>query len=245
MSHLLKLAIFGSLLSFVSSFFVAIFGIESDLYIVSLIFMVLIALPSFYGLVKMSGRKGLITIIILSIFAISLESIAIVTGFPYGRFSYGGGLGPKLFDLAPPAIFWAWVPMVIGAYESVKSNFGTKFLIFYTAIFLVVADLVIDPAAFTLRVWIWEEEGFFYGVPWQNFGGWLMSGLIGAYVYHRTIKLKKNLRYYPLLQISLLYTMIFWTGISFWKSLIFPFLIGVIVILLITKSIFKVRNQLQ
>jgi putative membrane protein len=205
--------------------------------------MLFIAAPSFKALVKLYKKKGVLAILFLSIFAVSIESFAIVTGFPYGSFSYGSGLGPKVFDLAPPAIFLAWVPMVIGALESVKYYLGQKYLIPLTAVFLVIADLVIDPGAYALGIWIWHTPGFFYGVPLQNFFGWLLSGLLGVSILIKTLGGSFSQKSSSALQLSFLYTIAFWTGIAFFKDLYLPLVIGVAVCILILNSIIKAQNQ--
>ncbi|MGB7921643.1 MAG: carotenoid biosynthesis protein, partial [Pyrinomonadaceae bacterium] len=43
------------------------------------------------------------------------------------------------------------------------------------------ADLVIDPlAANHFRYWTWASEGTYYGIPFTNFVGWFVTGLIAC-----------------------------------------------------------------
>jgi Predicted membrane protein len=37
--------------------------------------------------------------------------------------------------------------------------------------------LVLDPAAVSLGIWSYSK-GFYYGVPWSNFAGWILSGSV-------------------------------------------------------------------
>lgn len=44
---------------------------------------------------------------------------------------------------------------------------------------MVALDLVVDPvAAGPLGYWRWRDGGAFYGVPLQNFAGWLAVSLL-------------------------------------------------------------------
>ena len=51
----------------------------------------------------------------LGLYALVVESLAVATGIPYGRFSYSEVLGPPLFGLAPPTVLLAWTPLILGA----------------------------------------------------------------------------------------------------------------------------------
>jgi uncharacterized membrane protein len=48
--------------------------------------------------------------------------------------------------------------------------------------FLTVWDLVLDPAmaheSLTIKFWIWEQSGAYYGMPIRNFVGWTVTGVI-------------------------------------------------------------------
>lgn len=237
-----KILVFGSIFSLISSFFVSRFGIMSELYVVSLFYMMLIAFPSFYTLIRLHALKAICAILSLSFFAIILESVAIATGFPYGYFEYGGGLGPKIFNLAPPAIFLAWVPMLIGAFESIRINSKKINVVLSTAILLIISDMVVDPGAYALKVWIWKDVGGFYGVPWQNFFGWLLSGITGAFIYKKFINYQKVEANSEYLQFSLFFTIVFWSGIALFKGLILPLIIGILVLTTLFKSILKAQT---
>ncbi|MBV9471001.1 MAG: carotenoid biosynthesis protein, partial [Abitibacteriaceae bacterium] len=73
-----------------SGFFVAKMPVRPEFAGVSSVFVLVFALPSYMALYKWLGNKeGVRVLIILGLFAVVLESIAIDTGFPYGHFSYG------------------------------------------------------------------------------------------------------------------------------------------------------------
>lgn len=155
--------------------------------------VVFLALPTFYGLYKTVGlRHFALTATSLGVFGILIETIGIYTCFPYGCFSYGESMGAKLFGTTPWTIAFAWAPLVLGAYALVwkpeKSNFK---LIAQGTTLLVVIDLVLDPVAAALGFWIWESPGLYYGIPFSNFMGWILSGTMGMYITTRLLQTRK------------------------------------------------------
>lgn len=213
--------------SIISSYFVFRFGISAELWIVSVVFMMLFAAPSFISLYIADKKKAVITLVALGIFSLGIESFAIKTGFPYGSFYYGGGLGPKVFGLAPIMVPFAWVPLVIGTY-SIASRFMTDWRIIPTvAILLVIVDIVLDPGAYALNVWVWTPPGVFYGVPLQNYFGWFLSGLIGSAMMLRLFGKSMKAVVSSTAELSLILTLTFWTGIAFWFQLWIPLIVGI------------------
>lgn len=227
--------------SIISSYFVFRFGITPDMWIVSVIFMMLFAAPSVISLWIASKKHATLAIITLSIFSLAIESIAIKTGFPYGSFYYGGGLGPKILGLAPLMVPFAWVPLVIGCYSVVSRYLKDWRIIPTVSMLLVIVDLVLDPGAYALRVWIWTSPGFFYGVPFQNFVGWFLSGTIGATILHLLFQNHFGRVHKNLAELSLVLTLCFWTGIVLLYQMWIPGSIG-IVILAIYYRLFHKRS---
>ncbi|WP_202802585.1 hypothetical protein [Methanobacterium formicicum] len=65
------------------AFFVANINISSEMASISALFIIILAIPSFIAMIIWLGwKKGLISIIILSIYTLSIETFAIITGFP-------------------------------------------------------------------------------------------------------------------------------------------------------------------
>lgn len=219
---------------FIASFFPVTFS-DYSLPIVSSLAIVAFALPSYYFLIKKEKKKAIFTIITISIFAIIIETIGIATGLPYSEFFYGEELGFKLFGLTPWTVFFAFTPLVLGAVFYTKKFLGKnnfsikKFFILSTAI-LVIIDLILDPVAVKLGFWFWVEEGIYYGIPLQNYFGWILSGFIATLIYYYFNK--TNIVEGQ--ELSLYYSIWFYTGASFFLGLLIPFLIGIILIILFT-----------
>ena len=104
-----------------------------------------------------------------------------------------------------------------------------------SALLLVLIDMVLDPGAVLLGMWHYNAGGIYYGVPWSNFFGWLISGTLCStiFVYFSKEKARKQTNFYfPMsLTISTLYILTFWFSIALWSGMIFPVLIGGLLIL--------------
>lgn len=214
----------------ISAFFMVNVKMPDWAYLISGTSIVFFAAPTFWAAIKWLGfRNGLILLVILGIYALLIESLAIATGIPYGNFSYSEMLGFRLFGLVPWSVAFAWTPLILAAYTITRKSVSNIWLRFFSIpIVLVVFDLVLDPGAVYLGFWKYKETGFFYGVPLTNFAGWIISGIIGAGIIEILLK-----RFDPPLPtptqliLSGYFTILFWTFISLWAGMIVPCLIGI------------------
>ncbi len=192
------------------------------------------AMPSFYYLFK-NSKKAVYLILALSLFAITIETIGILTGFPYTQFEYTELMGYKLFGLTPITLPFAFVPLVIGSmYFGLKQKNNYAKIAISTLI-LVLIDLILDPAATKLKIWEWQIQGLYYGVPAINFLGWLFSGLIAS-----TIFVKLENKPLPKETLTSLYLITsFWTGACLWLGLWIPFILGFSFLIVQTKQFLR------
>lgn len=234
------------------AFFTTAFPLKPEHAFVSSIFVVLFAIPSYYGLFKTLGRTtALIIIISMSIFALVLENFAIVTGFPYGHFQYGSLIGARIGEV-PWTVGFAWTPILFGAYALSntlfpKAGYLAKSLI--TATLMTLFDLVLDPGSVALGFWHWQNPVGFYGVPWSNFAGWMLSSLIAVSILEgilMLLKIKKSISSWVFS--SYLLMIFYWTVICFFKQLWGPFIIGclfittILIILKRQNNLYKIAN---
>lgn len=210
----------------------------------SSISIVLFALPSFIVLGKWLGKKRAVRIIVsLSLFALAIETIGLLTGFPYGEFVYTDKIGYKLFGITPWTVPFAWVPLLLGVYAIVSYySQPTIRKIVNTVLLLTAVDAVIDPAAVEMRFWQYSLPNLrnYYEVPLSNFAGWLISGSIGTLLFYNLLPADKRSQKPPReLAYSLYFILFFWTGVCFWLELMFPFLIGILFTGLCLYHLFK------
>jgi putative membrane protein len=230
------LLIIPGILFFLGGFFVAILGIDPSLAFVSALFVLVLAFPSFWVCYRWLGRvKGLVVLGILCIHAIIMESLAVLTGVLYGSFSYGSIVGWKIFGITPWTVPFAYVPLVLGTVPF-ASQLVNKYwqLILTSTLLLVVIDMVLDPGAILLGMWYYDAGGIYYGVPWSNFFGWLISGALSSTIFiyfsKEKIQEQKNIDFPMNLTLSTIYILAFWCSVALWSGMVFPALIGALLI---------------
>lgn len=181
------------------------------------------------------SRPGALLLFLLGSTAIGFETLSIYTGFPYSTFEYGNNFGYKLFNVTPWTVFFGWTPLVI-ATTSLAMRITKKYtaIILISALLLVIFDLVFDPIATAETFWIWDSTGLYYGVPFQNFIGWFITGLIGTAIAHKLLQpIESDIHIF-----LFLFSTSFWTGASIASGFYIPIGIGWS-LLLLTFSVTK------
>jgi len=145
-------------------------------------------LPLVAGLAPLVDRRAAIGLGLLTAYAYAIEFVGATTGVPYGEFAYGIDLGPMLFGLVPLGLPIFFIPLVVNAYLLVGLLLGehadARPVRLASVIGLVVGmDLVLDPGAVALGFWSYSAGGAggaFYGVPWSNYAGWVLSATVAV-----------------------------------------------------------------
>lgn len=111
------------------------------------------------------------------------EALGSKTGVPFGAYHYTDALQPQLAGV-PLAIPFAWLMMLPPAW-AVAARIGGRWrgvrFVVLSALAMTAWDLFLDPQMVGLGLWEWAQPGGYFGIPWVNFGGWLLvSGLITA-----------------------------------------------------------------
>jgi len=131
-----------------------------------------------------SGKIDLKTILFfLSIYVVSftVEAIGVNTGQIFGYYSYGDGLGMKLFE-TPFIIGVNWLFMVYTTATVVKRwKLHAILKIIVAALIMLMYDLVLEQVAPKLEMWHWKNEI----IPFQNYMAWFALALI----FHSGLKI--------------------------------------------------------
>lgn len=228
----------------IGAFFMVNVELPSWSYIPSAINIFIFAIPAFLGLKRWIGwKKAVLLFLILGIFALAIETNAILTGFPYGHFGYSDLLGYRLFGYTPWTVALAWTPLILSAYAVSYLLFSASISrIAFTASALVAFDLVIDPGAVLLGFWKYSAGGVYYGVPFINFVGWMFSGVLGAILIEFFMKYLKPEKPAPSeLAGSSIFIIFFWTMISAFGELFWSAAIGILIV--VGVSIFERRYK--
>jgi putative membrane protein len=122
----------------------------------------------------------------LATFGLSLlsEWTGTTYGIPFGKYEYTHLLGPMIGGKVPWLIPISWFFMGFASYGMIVRIQGDRldsraFRIFLGSILLLSWDLTLDPAmSFLTPFWLWENPGFFYGMPALNLFGWFVTGVL-------------------------------------------------------------------
>jgi uncharacterized membrane protein len=128
-------------------------------------------------------RRVALAVVTVAVLAWGLEAVGSATGFPFGSYHYTGRLQPQLAHV-PVLIPLAWLMMLPPAW-AVASALCRRCRAIRFALVAAVAftawDLFLDPQMVEWNLWVWDEPGAYFGIPLQNYLGWLVgSALITA-----------------------------------------------------------------
>ncbi len=222
-----------AVISVIAAFFMVNVELPPGSHYVSAFNVLLFAAPAFWATTYWIGTRAAIGLFaVLGIYALVIETVAIITGFPYGHFDYSEHLGFKLFGYVPWTVAFAWTPLAIGAW-AVAAQFASNVLVRIAVgtLLLTLFDLVLDPGAVYINFWQYPEGGVFYGVPMSNFAGWLLTGAIGLALIEGFGSIVRPLLPVPVqLTSSALAIVLFWTMIALFGGLWIAACIGVAIV---------------
>ncbi|MGF1514774.1 MAG: gamma-carotene 1'-hydroxylase CruF [Elainellaceae cyanobacterium] len=154
------------------------------------------------------GLQNLLLFMVPAIaISLGSELLGTGTGFPFGEYSYLSGLGYKIAGRVPFTIPLSWFYLGLSSYLLARSGLaprpseagfsetgssetspdGSGILwlrrlgaIFLGSLLLTSWDFVLDPAMSqtAMPFWYWHQPGPFFGMPYQNFAGWLGTGVV-------------------------------------------------------------------
>lgn len=212
-----------SVVIFLISFFPAKFGYMPERSWVGFATTIGFALSCYIPLWRLYKWRWMITLGIIWLFGYIIESIWVLTCYPYGCFHYSEQLWPKIFGIVPYMLFFTWPPLVFGVWSRIKDiRLSYIYKALLGGIILMGLDLVLDPIA--VWMWLWSYPGgwFWFRVPLSNFVwrviSWSISTAMVEYLLGWKWRLiKKRLDY------GLLLTMIFFIGYMFRYQIMFYF----------------------
>lgn len=182
--------------------------------------------------------------------SLSSELLGTSTGFPFGNYSYLSGLGYKIAGLVPFTIPLSWFYLGLSSYVLAKAGLtalaarrarslgwlGQIGAIGLGALLLTSWDFVLDPAMSqtALPFWYWHQPGAFFGMPYQNFAGWMGTGAVFmtvAAVFWRKmpLSLQATQLNFPLAVYlgNFTFATVMSIGAGFWVPILLGLLLGV------------------
>lgn len=149
-------------------------------------FILLTVILAFLVGINTIGYERTIGIFVIT-FVVSflLELSSTFNGFPYGKYEYTDKMGYKLLGEVPVLIPLSWFSIILPSYLiAYKLGYRGLNLVIVSSIFVLFWDLSLEyMASYIQKFWIWEG-GFFYGMPIENWGGWLLTAFVVYSLFH-------------------------------------------------------------
>lgn len=151
------------------------------------------------------------------------EAVGTATGYPFGFYDYTAKLQPQVAHV-PLLIPLAWLMMLppawVIAYRIAGTWSGPAF-VGLSALALTAWDLFLDPQMVRWGFWVWTEPGGYFGIPWLNFFGWLLTAAVVTLAVR-----PRDLPAFPLLLVYVLTWLLETGGLIFFWGLPGPGLVG-------------------
>jgi uncharacterized membrane protein len=143
--------------------------------------------PAIFALVhgrRNYGTKGVLVFAAVCLAVASFfESLSLRTGFPFGHYRFNDVMGWKLMQL--PVLlalayvgvgYAAWVLATLIVSGRKHSNANLLLVPCIASAAMTAWDLAMDPVwACIDRAWVWLDGGGYFGVPFTNYFGWLLT----------------------------------------------------------------------
>jgi len=150
--------------------------------------LVLVLFSLTHAYYALGWRHTLVFFALSAVISWLFEQIGVATGLIYGPYHYTDVLGPKLGHV-PLLIPLAWFMMIYPSYviaNLIASDHPTGspertgrivWIAVLSAAVMTAWDLVVDPVLSgpAVRAWIWEQGGVYFGIPIQNYVGWMLT----------------------------------------------------------------------
>jgi putative membrane protein len=152
---------------------------------------ILVPVWSAFGLLHavftLGWRRTLWFLGLAVVVSLEFEVIGVWTGWPYGEYFYTDVLGVKILGAVPVLIPFAYFMMLYPSHVIVnliidgqsmsaeRRPLGIVAAGVLTGIVMTGWDLTTDPVMVgEVGAWVWEDGGPYFGIPMQNFAGWVL-----------------------------------------------------------------------
>ena len=108
------------------------------------------------------------------------ELLGTTTGFPFGPYEYNEMLGAKIAGHVPYFIPPSWYAIALVSLDLARRTGVNRWgRIALVAVLMVLWDVALDPAMnMAFPFWTYGIEGPFFGMPWVNWAGWLLTSAV-------------------------------------------------------------------
>ncbi len=144
----------------------------------------------FHGTTQWGWPRSTLLLFIAFVVGWAMEAIGVRTGWPFGLYHYTSKLQPQLLGVPIPVLI-AWYMMaytslaMIRTWSEGMATTGITYAweIATATLALTAWDVVMDPLMVAGGHWVWEVKGPYFGIPVQNYLGWMLTGALMYTLY--------------------------------------------------------------
>jgi putative membrane protein len=157
------------------------FGLVASLGVLAQFAATVLALHS-----RWSVGKIVLVVGVVAVLTWLAEFIGHQTGLPFGHYTYTAILQPQVGGV-PIIIPLAWMMMLGPAWAVTDSLFEGRTrpalsFALVAALAITAWDFYLDPQMVSKGLWVWAEPGGYFGIPWVNYGGWVLTAGVITWV---------------------------------------------------------------
>ena len=125
-------------------------------------------------------RRTLLTALATGVLAWAIEALGSSTGFPFGHYDYTASLQPQLrgVQLVIPLAWLMMLPVAWAVAQVLSLGRSRWVFVALSAAAFTAWDLFLDPQMVSWGYWVWDDPSGYFGIPWTNYAGWLLSSAL-------------------------------------------------------------------
>ncbi len=146
----------------------------------------ILCLFTFFHGAERYGMRGIVVYFVIAVVVTNItENMSIMTGFPFGPYHHTDAMGPKIWHVpiivgpifaVAGYLSWVLAGILLGDVFVSRPNAIALARPIIAAFITTSWDLCVDAIGATVnRDWVWANGGPWFGVPWLNFFGWMLT----------------------------------------------------------------------
>lgn len=148
---------------------------------------------------KKWNKEFIFSILLIAFSGFLIEVLGVRTGYIFGHYQYGPTLGFAYWD-TPLMMMVTWLTTIYITRQIAEMIAKDPLLIsILAALLMVLLDYFIEPFAMHHAMWQWNSGK----VPFHNYIGWFISGLLIQYMFQKAVKYPPNKLALPVYLIQL------------------------------------------
>jgi putative membrane protein len=136
------------------------------------------ALATVWFALTYGWRRGIFLTVAIGVGAGIVETLGVLSGWPFGPYRYTLVLAPSLPGGVPLPVICAWLYVVAASVAITRALVPRSpriWRVMMAALLSTALDGILEPVAVHIvAYWRWLVNGPYYGVPISNFVGWLL-----------------------------------------------------------------------